>query len=71
MDDNFCKIENQDGRSFDVATILITNDMDSADHYDKEVPMNMTSLAEFLVGLGDTVFTCSFRKLPTVEAAEE
>ena len=45
--------------------------MDSADHYDKEVPMNMTSLAEFLVELGDTVFTCSFRKLPTVEAAEE
>ena len=45
--------------------------MDSADHYDQEVPMNMTSLAEFLVGLGDAVFTCSFRKLPTVEAAEE
>ena len=71
MDGDYCKIENQDGRSFDVSTDIITNDMDSADHYDKEVPMNMTSLAEFLVGLGDTVFTCSFRKLPTVEAAEE
>ena len=70
FNDNICEIENQDGRTFEVTTSIIS-EMESADHYDKEIPMNMTSLAEFLVGLGDKGFTCSFRKLPTIEAAEE
>jgi hypothetical protein len=45
--------------------------MESGSHYAKEVSMNMTSLAELLISLQDNVFTCQFRKLPTIEGAEE
>jgi hypothetical protein len=43
----------------------------SADHYAKEVPMTMTSLAELLETFSDTVFTVCFHKLPTVDGAVE
>jgi len=46
--------------------MLISKDilekMDSANHFAKEIPMNMTELAELLESSGDTVFTVSFRK---------
>jgi hypothetical protein len=40
----------------------ILEKMDSGSHFAKEVPMNMTELAELLEAAGDTVFTVSFRK---------
>ena len=40
----------------------ILKKMDSASHFDKEVSMNMTELAELIEAAGDTVFTISFRK---------
>jgi hypothetical protein len=40
----------------------ILEKMDSAAHYESEVPMNMTELAELLESAGDTAFTVSFRK---------
>lgn len=43
----------------------------SADHYAKEVPMTMTSLAELLETFSDTVFTVCFHKQPTVDGAAE
>jgi hypothetical protein len=45
--------------------------MNSGSHYAKEIGTNMTSLAELLVGLSDHIFTCQFRKLPSVDAAQE
>lgn len=43
----------------------------SADHYAKEVPMTMSSLAELLETFSDTVFSVCFHKLPTVDGAVE
>ncbi len=40
----------------------ILEKMDSAAHFSKEVPMNMTELAELLETAGDTAFTVSFKK---------
>ena len=38
--------------------------MDSASHFEKEVPLTMTQLAELMETCGDTVFTVQFRKQP-------
>ena len=43
----------------------ILEKMDSADHFEREVPMTMTELAETLQSAGDTVFTVRFHKKPT------
>ena len=45
--------------------------MESADHFKKEVPMNMTALAELLQSVQDHVFTVSFKKKPTEQQANE
>jgi hypothetical protein len=36
--------------------------MNSANHFAKEVAMNMTELAELIETVGDTAFTVTFRK---------
>lgn len=41
--------------------------MDSASHFEKEVPMTMTELAELLEQAGDQAFTVSFKKKVTQE----
>jgi hypothetical protein len=38
--------------------------MNSATHFEKDAPMNMTALAELLETTGDTVFSVQFRKMP-------
>lgn len=43
----------------------------SADHFAKEVPMTMTSLAELLETFSDTVFSVCFHKQPTVDSAAD
>jgi len=40
----------------------ILEGMYSADHFKKEVPMNLTSLAEVLQSVQDHVFTVGFRR---------
>lgn len=49
----------------------ILEKMDSANHFAKEVPMNMTDLAELLENAGDTAFTVSFRKKVTEDLVQE
>lgn len=47
----------------DVSKDILQN-MDSATHSEKIVPMNMTDLAELIETVGDTVFSVKFRKQP-------
>ena len=49
----------------------IIEKMDSGSHFAKEVPTNMTSLAEILQTVSDTVFSVQFKKQPTAENATE
>jgi hypothetical protein len=42
----------------------ILEQMSSATHFEKDIPMNMTALAELLESAGDTVFSVQFRKKP-------
>jgi Mor family transcriptional regulator len=37
-------------------SVDILENMDSADHFEKEVPSTMTELAEVLQGASDTIF---------------
>jgi len=39
--------------------------MSSATHFDREVGMNMTGLAELLSSISDTIFSVQFRKQVT------
>lgn len=55
-------VENSFGETMHVSRDIIEK-MDSGNHFEKEVAMNMTELAELLETVGDTVFTVSFRKL--------
>ena len=57
-------VENQYGDKMHVSPNILEK-MDSADHFEKEVPMTMTELAETLQSAGDTVFTVRFHKKPT------
>ena len=45
--------------------------MPSSSHFNKEVPMNMTALAELLESCSDTFFSVSFYKQATVDAAKD
>jgi hypothetical protein len=45
----------------------IIENMHSATHFKTTVPMNMTSLAELLETVGDTVFSVRFHKKPNEE----
>lgn len=45
--------------------------MISGNHFAKEVPMNMTDLADLLEGCSDTVITVQFRKQPNAEATTD
>ena len=43
----------------------ILDNMYSGDHFDKEVPMTVTELAELLHTVQDHIFTVGFRKQAT------
>jgi hypothetical protein len=45
--------------------------MHSANHFKTTVPMNMTSLAELLESVGDTVFSVRFHKKPNEEQVQK
>ena len=63
-------VKNQWGNLMYVSRDIVEK-MDSASHYAKEVPMNMTGLAELIESVSDTVFTVKFRKQANKENAQE
>lgn len=49
-------------------SVDILENMDSADHFEKEVPSTMTQLAEILEGASDTIFQVQFHKKPNEQS---
>jgi len=70
IDGNRVTVENSFGGQMIVSKDIIQN-MYSADHFEKEVPMNMTGLAELLHAVQDNIFTVQFRAQPKEDAAKE
>ena len=67
---NKITVENSFGNTLYVSKDILEG-MYSGDHFVKEVPMNMTALAELLHSVKDHVFTVAFRKQPTEDHAVE
>ena len=63
MDGKQVTVENQFGDRMHLSRDILEN-MESADHFEKEVPCTMTELAEKLNEASDTVFTVLFHKKP-------
>ena len=61
IDANKITVRNSFGNELEVSKDILEK-MNSAGHYVKEKPMNMTELAELLESVGDTCFTVNFRK---------
>ena len=57
-------VRNQHGNTMQMSKELLET-MYSAQHYDREVAMNMTGLAELLQSVQDIIFTIAFKKQPT------
>jgi ribosomal protein L18E len=56
-------VENSYGNQMHVSRDILEQ-MSSASHFAKDVPLNMTALAELLETVGDTVLSVQFRKKP-------
>ena len=65
---NRITVENSYGSLLYVSKDILES-MKSADHFEKEIPMNLTGLAEVLQSVQDNVFTVGFRRQPTEESA--
>ena len=63
-------VTNSFGQTMHVSRDIIEN-MHSATHFKTNVPMNMTSLAELLETVGDTVFSVRFHKKPNEEQVKK
>lgn len=63
-------VKNQWGNLLYVSKDIIEK-MWSATHFEKEVPMNMTALAELLESVSDTVISVHFKKQASKENAED
>ena len=61
-------VENKNGHVITMAKCLLET-MYSADHYEREIPMNMTGLAELLQSVQDTIFTINFKKQANEQSA--
>ena len=61
-------VRNQHGNTMQMSKELLET-MYSAQHYDREVAMNMTGLAELLQSVQDIIFTISFKKQATKDNA--
>ena len=70
IDGNRITVANSYGGEMIVSRDILEN-MYSADHFKKEVPMNMTGLAELLQSVQDNIFTVQFRAQPKEEAAKK
>ena len=67
---NQVTVQNSWGNQMNVSRDIVES-MHSADHYEREVFMNMTNLAEVLQLVKDNVFTVQFRTNPREEDAVE
>ena len=65
---NMVAVRNQHGNTMQMSKELLET-MYSAQHYDREVAMNMTGLAELLQSVQDIIFTISFKKQATKDNA--
>ena len=63
IEGNQVRVQNSYGMQMDVSKDMLEK-MWSANHFEKEVAMTMTELAELMENLGDTVFSVQFRKKP-------
>lgn len=70
IEGNKILVENQFGNLMHVSRDILEK-MESASHFAKEQPMNMTELAELLENCGDNVFTVSFKKQVNQERVQE
>ena len=70
VEGNRVTVTNSYGGEMLVSRDILEN-MHSADHFKKEVPMNMTGLAELLQSVQDNIFTVQFRAQPKEEAAKK
>lgn len=70
IDGNRITVENQFGNFMHVSKDIIEK-MASATHFVREIPMNMTGLAELLDSISDTVFTVKFKKQANLEGVQE
>lgn len=68
IEGNRITVENSFGNTMYVSKDILEG-MYSGDHFAKEVPMNMTGLAELLQSVQDHVFSVTFRKQPTEDGA--
>ena len=67
---NMITVRNQHGNVMQMSKSLLET-MYSATHYDREVPLNMTGLAELLQSVQDVIFTVNFKKQATESNALE
>jgi len=67
---NRITVRNSYGGEMIVSRDILEN-MHSADHFKKEVPMNMTGLAELLQSVQDNIFTVQFRAQAKEETAKK
>lgn len=58
---NMISVRNQFGNHYEISKSILET-MHSADHFEKEVFINMTGLAKLLQSVGDKVFTVVFKK---------
>jgi hypothetical protein len=63
-------VQDQHGNLMHVSRDIVEK-MASGTHFAKEVPMNMTGLAELLEQCSDTLFTIQFHKQPNKDTAQE
>ena len=63
-------VQDQHGNLMHVSRDIVEK-MASGTHFAKEVPMNMTGLAELLEQCSDTLFTIEFHKQPNKDTAQE
>ena len=68
IEGNQVTVENSWGNQMIVSRDIVEN-MYSADHFEKEVHMNMTNMAEVLQTVQDNIFTVQFRAKPKEEDA--
>ena len=65
---NLVAVRNQHGHTMQMSKELLET-MYSAQHYAREVNMNMTGLAELLQSVQDVIFTIEFKRQPTEQSA--
>ncbi len=66
--DRMISVKNQHGHHMQMSKELLDT-MYSADHFEREIPLNMTGLAELLQSVSDHVFTVVFQKQATESSA--